>query len=98
MEKSRPDATVGRGTTDQAMSRQFDWSETPPSVAAVRLLSVAMNCDPVAIEPLAESVDPDMLDRLLPSMAEGSELQFTHLGLSVSLYGDGTAAVESEGR
>jgi len=98
MEKSRPDATVGRGTTDQAISGRFDWSETPPSVAAVRLLSVAMDCDPTAIEPLAESVDPDALDRLLPSMDADSELQFTHLDLSVCLYGDGTAAVEPGGR
>jgi len=98
MEKRRPDTAVERDTTDQPISGQFDWSETPPSLAVVRLLSVAMNCDPTAVEPLAESVDPDALDRLLPSMGEGSKLQFTHRCLSVFLYGDGTAAVEPEVR
>jgi hypothetical protein len=84
---------VGRDRTDETISRQFDWAETPPSVAVVRLISVAMNCDPTAIEPLGESVDPEALDRLLQSMDEGAKLQFTHLCLSILLCGDGTASV-----
>jgi|SRR6056297_128572 len=98
MEKTGSGTNMGWDDIDQAISRQFDWSETAPSVAAVRLLSVAMNCEPTAIEPLAKSVDPDALDRLLPSMDAGSKLQFTHRCLSVLLYGDGTAAVEPSGR
>jgi len=88
---------VGRDGTDQTISRQFDWDETPPSVAVIRLISVMMNCDPTAVEPLGESVDPDALDRLLLSMDEESKLQFTHLYLSVLLYGDGTASISPEG-
>ncbi|MFC6757551.1 HalOD1 output domain-containing protein [Halomicroarcula sp. GCM10025894] len=78
------------------MSKTFDWSETPPSVAVVRLLSVATNSDPTAVEPLAEAIDPDALDRLLPSMDADSHLEFTHSCFAVSLYGDGRVAVEPE--
>ena len=96
MKKTGSGTDERRNEFSRAISKQFDWNETPPSAAAVRLLSIAENCDPTAIEPLAESVDPDALDRLVPSMDEGSKLQFTHRSLSVHLYGDGTAAVESD--
>ena len=98
MTNSGSGADVGRDGTEQTISRQFDWRETPPSVAVVRLISVAMNCDPTAVEPLGESVDPDALDRLLLSMDEGAKLQFTHLALSILLYGDGKASVTPESR
>jgi len=98
MENTSSGVDVGWDGTGQRISREFDWSETPPSVAVVRLLSVAMNCDPTAVDPLGETVDPDALDRLLPSMDDGSELEFTHRRLSVRLHGDGRAAVEPESR
>ena len=97
MEKSGSGTNKRWDDVDQTISKQFDWNETPPSVAVVRLLSVAVNSDPTVIEPLAKSVDPDALDRLLPSMDEGSRLQFSHRCLSVLLYGDGTATVEPGG-
>ncbi|MBX0284717.1 hypothetical protein EGH22_00100 [Halomicroarcula sp. F28] len=95
MENSSSRVDGGRGT-GQTISKTFDWSETPPSVAVVRLLSVATNADPTEVEPLAETVDPDALDRLVPSMDAESHLEFTHCCLSILLYGDGRAAVESE--
>ena len=98
MEKSGSGTNKRWDDVDQTISKQFDWNETPPSVAVVRLLSVALNCDPTAIEPLGETVDPDALDRLFPSMDDGSELEFTHCELSVRLHGDGRAAVEPESR
>ena len=97
MEKNGPNAGMKRNRSDHTISKQFDWHETPPSVAVVRLLSVAMNCDPTAIDPLGGTTDPDALDRLLLSMDEGSKVAVTHLGLTVFLYGDGTAAVEPKG-
>jgi len=97
MENTGSGTDTGWDDTGQAIAKQFDWSETAPSTAIVRLLSIAKNCDPTAIEPLVESVDPDALDRLVPSLDEGSKLQFTHCSLSVRLCGDGTAAIESDG-
>ncbi|MDS0282857.1 HalOD1 output domain-containing protein [Haloarcula onubensis] len=97
MENRSSGVNVGVDGTGERISREFDWSETPPSVAVVRLLSVATNSDPTAIDPLGETVDPDALDRLLPSMDDGSKLEFTHRRLSVFLHGDGTAAVEPTG-
>jgi len=98
MENTGRGVDVGVDGAGQSISRTFDWHETPPSVAVVRLLSVAMNCDPTAVDPLGETVDPDALDRLFPSMDDGSELEFTHCELSVRLHGDGRAAVEPESR
>ena len=98
MENSSSRVGVGRDGTGQTISRSFDWRETPPSVAVVRLLSVATDSDPTAIEPLGETVDPDALDRLLLSMDEESRLEFTYDCLSVSLHGDGTIAAEPESR
>jgi len=94
MENSSTRVNGGRDRADRAISRTFDWSETPPSVAVVRLLSVARNTDPTALEPLAETLDPDALDRLLPSVDAGSTLEFTHSCFAVSLHGDGRVAVE----
>ena len=98
MENDGRSGNVGEIETGQRISREFDWRETQPSVAVIRLLSVAMNCDPTAIEPIWKSVDPDALDRLLPSTDEGTKIEFRHRHLSVLLYGDGRAAVEPEGR
>ncbi|WP_324662931.1 HalOD1 output domain-containing protein [Haloarcula sediminis] len=96
MEKRSPGTNGGRGGSERRISRDFNWNETPPSVAAVRLLSVAANADPTAIEPLGETVDPDTLDRLVPSMDGVSKVAFTHHGRAVVLYGDGTATVAPE--
>ncbi len=97
MEK-RTSGTNGRcGGDERTISKNFDWNQTPPSVAAVRLLGVASNDDPTAIEPLGETVDLDTLDRLVRSMDAESKLAFTHHCHSVTLYGDGTATVAHEG-
>ena len=93
MENSTSSTNMGWDGTDQRVSRQFDWGETPPSVAVVRLVSIARNCDPTAVDPLGESIDTDALDRLLPSMDDNAKLQFTHVALSILLAGDGTASV-----
>ena len=93
MTNSGSGGNVGREGTEQTISRQFDWGETSPSTAAIRIISVAMNCDPTAVDPLAETVDPDALDRLLRSMDDGGELEFTHLAFSILLYADGTVSV-----
>ena len=97
MENSRSDVGRRVDRTEQTISKEFDWHETPPSVAVVRLLSVALNRDPTAIKPLGETVDPDALNRLLLSMDDSSKVEFTYHCLSVLLYGDGTAAVEPDG-
>jgi len=94
MEKCRSGVDGGVEGASQVISRRFDWRETPPSVAAARLLGVALNCDPTTLDPLGETVDAAALDRLLTATDEGLQLQFTHQGFSVLLSGDGTATVE----
>jgi len=92
MTNSGSGGNLGREGTEQKISRQFNWGETPPSTAVIRIISVAMNCDPTAVDPLAETVDPDALDRLLRSMDDGT-LTFTHLAFSILLHADGTVSV-----
>lgn len=82
------------GERNGQISQEFDWAEIPPSVAVVRLISTAKNCDPSAVEPLGESVDADALDTLLASMGHADELQFSHACTSIRLAGDGTAIVD----
>lgn len=98
MEKYCSGVEGGTDGASQPISRQFDWRETSPSVAAARLLGVALNCDPTAIDPLGETVDAAALDGLLSSTDEGVQLEFTHQGFSVFLSSDGTATVEPAGR
>lgn len=78
----------------ELISDQFDWSETRPCSAVVRLTSVARDCEPTALAPLSEAVDTDALDALLRSADSEVTLRFTYAGLQVQLRGDGTAAVE----
>jgi len=96
MENSCSGARVDDEGAGETIVKEFDWGETPPSVAVVRLIAVAMNCDPVAVAPLAETVDPDALDRLVLSMDGGAELRFRHHRLSVLLCADGTTSVTPE--
>lgn len=94
MENCSADANRGWDRIGERISGEFDWAETPPSVAVVRLISVATDCEPIAVDPLGRTIDPDALDRLLLSMTGGAEVEFTHASLDVTLHGDGTATVQ----
>jgi hypothetical protein len=87
-----PDATNYR-TSGPAVSRQFDFDETPPSEAVVRAVSAVTDSEPTSLEPLYETVDPEALDRLLRSGTAGMELTVRYLDFHVTLGGDGTVAV-----
>lgn len=59
----------------------------------VRQVASAMNHDPLELPPLYESVDPDGLERLVDSMADG-EVSFTYAGHQVTVSDDGTVDVD----
>ena len=50
-----------------AVRAQYDWASTPPPVAVIKTMVVALDREITALEPLYESVDPDALDALLRS-------------------------------
>lgn len=73
---------------------EFDWTDVEPSTAIIELIAEATDCDPIDLEPLYESVDPDALDRLV----RGNGVDPHDQRLSVSFSFDGHAvAVRSSG-
>jgi len=74
------------------ISRQFDWDEIRPSVAVTRVVSIVMNREPTACEPLYETIDADSLNQLLQSTPHPPEfeLSFRYLGIPIVISGDGT--------
>ena len=67
-ESERPSAgTESVGGADGTVRARYDWASTPPTIAVVETIAVALNREVTALEPLYESVDPDALDALLQS-------------------------------
>lgn len=79
------DASPDRGRTNES-----------PSVRAVRGIAAYANEEPQRLTPLAESLDPDALDRLVESLSEGA-VTFVHAGYLVRLDTDGEVSVEPVG-
>lgn len=76
-----------------------------PSVAVVEHIADHLDADPLALEPLSNAIDPDVLDAFASagSVAPDSELRFSYLGCEVVVFGDGRVhlsqrdAVDSSG-
>jgi hypothetical protein len=74
---------------------EFDWSARAPSLGVARVIDAA--ADAVRVDPLAESVDPDSVDRLLgvrhpAEQDEPLRLRFVHDGFEV--FTDRSGVVE----
>lgn len=85
----------GAGDLIQA---EFDWSSTSPCAAVIELVAIASDCEPTAIEPLYESVDPDALDALVRSKGARSTerdatVSFAFAGHDVTVRSTGVVAV-----
>lgn len=65
------------------------------SETVITAVATAIDADPLEMEPLYESIDPDALDRLCqPSNASSTlQLQFSVAGCEVAVRGDGTVTV-----
>lgn len=66
-----------------------------PSIAVVTAVADAKGVDPMELDPLANAVDPEALDRLFASMRDGrlrteGRLRFELAGCEVTLASDGT--------
>ncbi|RDI72408.1 HalOD1 output domain-containing protein [Halopelagius longus] len=62
-----------------------------PSVAVVEHVAEHLDSDPLALKPLSNAIDPDVLDTFAEtgSVAPDSELRFSYLGCDVVVFGDG---------
>lgn len=59
----------------------------------VRRVASALNDDALELPPLYDCIDPDGLERLVDSMADG-EVSFTYVGHQVTVESDGTIDVD----
>lgn len=80
---------------------QFDQEKTPASMAVIATLADVMDADPVELDPLHSTVDPEALDALV-RVRHGTDgdihVTFTHEGhaITVSSYGVVTISQEHE--
>jgi hypothetical protein len=80
------------GQESGTVRTQFDQEKTPASMAVIATLADVMDADPVELEPLHSSIDPDALDALV-RVRHGTEgdihVTFTHERhtITVSSYG-----------
>lgn len=73
------------------LTREFEPDRV--SEAVVHAIADAADTDPLSIEPIYESVDPDALDALVRSGPDDLSVSFSHHGVPVDVFGDGTVRV-----
>ena len=100
-EPDRPSAGPESKEEDGTVRAQYDWASTPPPIAVVKTLAVALNREERALEPLYESVDPDALDALLQSngpSATPSDLtvRFTVADQQITVHSGGDVIVRAD--
>lgn len=83
---------------DGTVRTTYDWSTMTPSTGVIETIAVAADREPMAIDPLYETLDPDALDRLIRSSEtqsndEGTTVQFVFAGYDVTVQSNGTVAV-----
>ena len=90
-----PGGRLPASTSEDAVVQRFTWTETPPALAVVRVISAVLNEQPTEFEPLHGSVDADALGTLVLSSDDVS-VSFRHLGLAITVRGDGTVVADPE--
>ncbi len=78
---------------------QFDQEKTPASMAVIATLADVMDADPVELDPLHSTVDPDALDALV-RVRNGTDgdthVTFTHEGHEIAVHSYGVVAITQE--
>jgi hypothetical protein len=69
----------GRDDESGGVSRttQYDRTTTEPSTVIVETIAAVRECEPTAITPLFDSVDPDALDALLTTPHSDTDVEVT---------------------
>ena len=75
---------------------QFDQEKTPPSVAVIATLAEVLDADPVELDPLHSTVDPDALDSLV-RVRNGTngdiQVTLTHEGHTITVHSYGVVTI-----
>jgi len=74
--------------------KQFDWSETRPSMAVPEVISAITGREQTDFAPLYEAIDPEALDALVQSDSSVS-VSFEHAGHSITVRSDGEVVVHT---
>lgn len=75
---------------------EYDPASTPPCMAVVSALSSVLDVSPVSMDPIADTVDTDALDRIVRGfdIADGAvEVAWTHAGYEVTVSSVGSVTV-----
>ena len=75
---------------------QFDQVKTPASMAVIATLAEVIDTDPVALNPLYSTVDPEALDALsrVRNETDGdTHTTFTDEGHEISVHSDGVITI-----
>ncbi|AHG01917.1 hypothetical protein HALLA_01070 (plasmid) [Halostagnicola larsenii XH-48] len=78
---------------------QFDQEVTPASMAVIATLADIMDTDPVELDPLHSTVDPDEVDALVHvrNGTDGdSHVTFTHEGHAITVHSYGVITITPE--
>lgn len=97
-ESARPDDDEADAAKSDAIRAGFDWSAVAPSTAVIEAVAIAADREPVALEPLYDSIDPEALDAFVLSTetqptAATSTVAFGLDGHDVTVHCDGTVVV-----
>lgn len=93
-----------RQTTKEMSSADGHGVSTPstPTVAIVSEVATLLKADPDALDPLANSVDPDALNRLIETWIDRGDdtasVSFEYCGCSITAYGSGEFVIEKRPR
>ncbi|MCU4718173.1 HalOD1 output domain-containing protein [Halapricum hydrolyticum] len=75
---------------------QFDQEKTPASMAVIAMLAEVMDADPVELDPLHSTVDPDALDALV-RVRTGTDgdihVTFTHEDHAITVFSYGVVTI-----
>ena len=83
---------------------QFDQEKTPASMAVIATLADVMDTDPVELDPLYSTVDPDEVDALVrvrsgtngDSYNGDTHVTFTHEGHTITVHSYGVITITPE--
>ena len=84
----------------ETVRTQFDQEKTTPSMTVVATLADVMGVDPVELDPLYSTIDPDALDQLVHVHNQTSDdirVTFTHEGYSITVHSYGVVTITLEG-
>jgi hypothetical protein len=75
------------------MSKSVTHNSTDYLFRLTQDVATRKGVDPVALQPINDFIDPDALDALIQSADERLTIQFSYVGYTVTVSGDGSVRV-----